>query len=86
MSASEQTLFAIEQVAVRWAVSRHTIRRLIDRGALGSVTIGARRLIPLSEIARVEKSGVGESRRQRREREAVSIPKEPLHRRKGRRG
>ena len=48
----EVMLFSIERLADRWDVSKWSIRRLIMGGELKSVTIGARRLVPLSEVER----------------------------------
>lgn len=55
-------LYSIAQLAGRWGVSPDTIRRLINSGELRSVTISARRLIPLPEIERAELVGVGTCR------------------------
>jgi hypothetical protein len=60
-----QQLFSISWLAARWGVSTYTIRRLIDTSSLRSVTIAARRLIPLSEIERAEMLGVGIARKRR---------------------
>lgn len=63
MSVLQKSLFAIPEVAARWAVSPFTIRRLINAGDLRSITIGARRLLPLAEIERAEQFGVGKARK-----------------------
>ena len=55
-------LFSIERLAERWDLSKYSVRRLIIQGDLKSVTIGARRLVPLSEIERAEQFGVGRPR------------------------
>ena len=55
-------LFSIERLAERWDLSKWSIRRLIVQGELKSVTIGARRLVPLSEVERAEQFGVGTPR------------------------
>ncbi len=60
-----QRLFSIGRVAQRWGISKDTVRRLIDSAELRSVTIAARRLIPLSEIERAELLGVGIARKRR---------------------
>jgi excisionase family DNA binding protein len=60
-----QQLYSIGKVAVRWGISKDTVRRLIDSAELRSVTIAARRLIPLSEIERAELLGVGIARKKR---------------------
>ncbi|MGA9803186.1 MAG: helix-turn-helix domain-containing protein [Terriglobales bacterium] len=60
-----QQLNSQGRVARRWDVSKDTIYRLIATGALRSVTIGARRLIPRSEIERAELVGIGTARKRR---------------------
>ena len=55
-------LFSIERLAERWDLSKWSVRRLIVQGELKSVTIGARRLVPLSEVERAEQFGVGTPR------------------------
>ena len=59
MSGEQKTLFGFHEVARRWGVNPWTIRRLVDNGQLVSVNIGARRMIPLSEVERAEKVGAG---------------------------
>jgi excisionase family DNA binding protein len=54
-----QQLFSLGRVALRWGLSRDTIRRLVSGGELRSVMIASRRLIPLEEIERAERLGVG---------------------------
>ena len=62
----QQQLYGIHELAARWGVSRDLVRRLIEDDALRSVTIAARRLIPLSEIVRVESIGsVGKARKRK---------------------
>jgi excisionase family DNA binding protein len=63
---SEKKLLGIETVAARWDMSKWSVRRLITDGELKSVTIGARRLVPLTEVERAEQFGVGRSRERRR--------------------
>jgi len=61
-STAEPKLFSIERLADRWDMSKWSIRRHIDAGNLKSVSIGARRLVPLSEVERAEQFGVGTPR------------------------
>ncbi len=61
-TATEPKLFSIERLAERWDLSKWSVRRLIVQGELKSVTIGARRLVPLSEVERAEQFGVGTPR------------------------
>ncbi len=58
----ERKLLGIDLVAERWSISKHQVRRLVINGELKSVTIGARRLIPVSEVERAEQFGVGKPR------------------------
>jgi hypothetical protein len=56
----EQTFFELQQLGGRrWPVSYHTVRRLVKNGLIRTVYIGARRLVPLSEVLRIEAEGVG---------------------------
>jgi excisionase family DNA binding protein len=45
------------QVAQRWSFHVESVRRKIRRRELGSILIGRRRLIPLSELKRIESEG-----------------------------
>jgi excisionase family DNA binding protein len=58
----DKQLLSIQETAERWGVSPFTVRRLIDAGDLRSVTIAARRLVPLPEIERCELAGTGTPR------------------------
>ena len=51
-------LKSIRQAADIWGVSIYTARRLAAAGFVRSVTVGRRRLIPETEIERVESNGV----------------------------
>ena len=62
-SGTGMRLLGIDTLATRWDVSKISIRRLIDSGELKSVTIGARRLVPLREIERAELHGIGTARK-----------------------
>ena len=61
----EKQLWSVRETAERWSVSPFTVRRLIDSGELRSVTIGARRLLPVSEIERCEAQGAGTARKRK---------------------
>jgi hypothetical protein len=65
MVAAEQRLFAIGQTAQRWGVSKDTVRRAAEKGELKTVHILGRILVPLEEIVRVEREGLGNSRKLR---------------------
>jgi len=62
-ATAEPKLFSVERLAERWDLSKWSVRRLIVNGDLKSVTIGARRLIPLNEVERAEQFGVGTPRK-----------------------
>lgn len=63
MVTLQQTLFGIAQTARRWSVSNDTIRRAADAGAIKTVQLGARRMVPLTEIERIEREGFGQGRK-----------------------
>jgi len=50
-------LKSIRQAADTWGVSVHTARRLATSGAVLTVSVGRRRLVPESEIARIATTG-----------------------------
>jgi excisionase family DNA binding protein len=61
----ETQLIAISEAARRLGVSPFTVRRLVRGGDVVAVNVGARRLIPSSEIERIMRSGVGQPRSRR---------------------
>ena len=50
-------LKSIRQAADTWGVSVYTARRLAASGFVQTVTVGRRRLVPESEIARIATTG-----------------------------
>jgi predicted site-specific integrase-resolvase len=50
-------LKSIRQAADTWGVSVYTARRLAAAGVVHTVTVGRRRLVPESEIARIASTG-----------------------------
>lgn len=60
---SERTCFDFPSVAARYGVSKDMLRRLAEAGDLKTIYIGGRRLIPLSEVLRVESEGIGAPRK-----------------------
>ena len=62
----ERQLFDAEALSKRWGVSKFSAIRLMKSGDLKSVTIGARRLVPLEEVKRAETYGVGKPRKSRK--------------------
>jgi len=58
MSQEQPMFWTIKQVSERWGLSREFVRRLIDRGDLQAVPMGAGRRIPLREVQRAETYGI----------------------------
>ena len=61
----ERTSFSFGEVAQQWGVSLWTIRRLVEKGELKAINIGALQRIPRSEVERAEQYGVGTPRARR---------------------
>jgi excisionase family DNA binding protein len=59
-------LIAMAEAARLLGVSVFTVRRLAETGDVKSVYVGARRLIPTTEIERIVAVGVGRPRTRRR--------------------
>jgi hypothetical protein len=59
----QQTLFGFSQLAERWDVSKDTLRRAAEAGDLKTIYLAGRRLIPVAEVLRVEREGLGKGRR-----------------------
>ncbi len=55
-------LVALSEAARMVGVSVYTIRRLIAGGDVLAVNVGARRLVPMSEIDRIVQRGAGQAR------------------------
>lgn len=58
-------LIGLAEASRLLGVSIFTLRRLADADALRTVNIGARRLVPFSEIERVMQHGAGKPRRRK---------------------
>ena len=58
-------LIAISAAARLFGVSPFTVRRLIAAGEIRAVNVGARRLIPATEVERVILHGAGKPRMRR---------------------
>jgi hypothetical protein len=50
-----------KELAARWHWHEESIRRLLRERRIASIVIGRRRLIPVSEIIRVERNGLIDS-------------------------
>jgi hypothetical protein len=57
-SANSKKFFAIEECTQRWGLSRWTVIRRADEGAIKTVYFGSRRLIPAPEVERIEREGL----------------------------
>jgi excisionase family DNA binding protein len=55
-------LIALSEAARMLGVSVYTVRRLVARGEVMAVNVGARRLLRVSEIDRIVQRGVGKAR------------------------
>jgi excisionase family DNA binding protein len=55
-------LVGLSEAARMLGVSVFTIRRFVARGEVAAVNVGARRLVPVSEIDRIVQRGVGRAR------------------------
>jgi excisionase family DNA binding protein len=61
MSQQIVALKSLREAAAVLGISIFTLRRLIDSGAIRSVKVGARRLVPVEEIERVATHGAAVS-------------------------
>ena len=59
---SAKKLVGLSDAARMLGVSVFTIRRLVARGDIGAVNVGARRLVAEGEIERIMQRGAGQSR------------------------
>ena len=52
----------LQDTADRWGISMYGVRRQVEAGAIRAINVGARILIPIAEIERIEREGVGNRR------------------------
>lgn len=57
-----QRLLGLSEAARMLSVSIYTLRRLVSRGEVATVNVGARRLVSESEVERIIQRGVGQAR------------------------
>lgn len=57
-----QRLLGLTEAARTLGVSVFTLRRLVSRGEVATVNVGARRLVRESEVERIIQRGVGQAR------------------------
>jgi len=55
--------FSIEELVKRWGLSRWTITRWADAKLIETKKFGSRRLVPVSEVVRVESVGLPSPRK-----------------------
>jgi excisionase family DNA binding protein len=65
MAANLVNLIGLAKASQQLGVSVYTLRRLAETGALRTVTVGARRLVPTSEIERIVANGIGKPKRKK---------------------
>ena len=60
--AAWKRAYGLATVADMFEVSRDTMKRLAGSGELKTITVAGRRLVPASEVERVEREGIGRKR------------------------
>ena len=50
--------FGLGEFAAMFSISRDTAKRLATAGSLHTIKIGGRRLVPITEIERIERDGL----------------------------
>lgn len=63
MQTINRRAYGFGEFASMFGISRDSAKRLFKSGALATITVGARRLVPASEIERIEREGVGTPRK-----------------------
>jgi predicted site-specific integrase-resolvase len=58
-----QRLLPLSAVAELLGISIYGVRRFVSTGAIHSINIGARVMVPLTEVERVQRDGVGKPRK-----------------------
>jgi hypothetical protein len=53
------------EFAQMFSISRDSAKRLWKSGDLSTITVGGRRLIPMSEVERIERQGIGTPRKRK---------------------
>jgi hypothetical protein len=59
----EQMMFSFAALTKRWTVSRDTLNRAARSGELRTVYLAGRRMVPRSEVERIEMVGFSSGRR-----------------------
>lgn len=55
--------FGLGEFALMFSISRDTAKRLASAGTLRTIKVGGRRLVPVSEIERIERDGLAKQTR-----------------------
>jgi hypothetical protein len=50
--------FGLSEFAAMFSISRDTAKRLATGGTLHTIKVGGRRLVPITEIERIERDGL----------------------------
>ena len=61
----ERRAFGIRNVADAFDISTDSVKRLVRDELIRSIQVGGRRLIPLSEVQRIEREGIPTRRKAR---------------------
>ena len=61
----QKRAFGFSEFAQMFSISLDSVKRLWKTGQLVTITVGGRRLIPLSEVERIERHGIGTPRKRR---------------------
>jgi hypothetical protein len=57
--------FSFAEVSRMFSISTDSVKRLWKGGDLLTITIGGRRLVPISEVEKIERQGIGTPRKSR---------------------
>ena len=60
---TEQRMFSFSQLEKRYSVSKETLQRAAKRNDIKTVYLAGRRLVPLSEVERIDLVGFGPGRK-----------------------
>lgn len=55
--------FGLREFAVMFGISTDSAKRLATAGALHTIKVGGRRLVPIGEIERIERDGIAQTAR-----------------------
>ena len=61
-TGEKKRAFGLPEFAQMFSISRDTAKRLAIAGTLHTIKVGRRRLVPIAEIERIERDGLGKAR------------------------